>query len=95
MKYLCAARGVLPLLFTYVRTCLSCRRAFSPSESCRGGPIGLLFALGSSLFGLPRMRLSVVSDSLSARFARWASATLTRRRQQEGGGVNAAIDVAV
>jgi len=55
------------------RTCFSCRRAFSCSESCRGGAMGLAF--GSSTFGLPRIRLPVVSDSLSARFARWASST--------------------
>lgn len=41
---------------------------------------------GSSLFGLPRMRLPVVSDSLSARLALWASATLEGKYAVERGG---------
>lgn len=48
--------------------------------------MGLLFGFGSSPFGLPRMRLSVVSDSLSARFARWASATFCHADVNRGGG---------
>lgn len=58
----------------HTRRC--CLRAFSSSETSFGGPIGLARFFCSS-FGRPRIRLSVVSTSRSARFAAWAAATLT------------------